>query len=173
MNNNINSTNNNDNNNGFDAGGFTYGVAFVVGLIFTLFIVAFACVRLRMFSRSPNMLNILAGIPPSHAREDHIVEVMEQGHHHHIETTFESYPKLLYCEVKKNKGGSSFYSSCSICLGEYKETDMLRLLPGCGHLYHLNCVDPWLRLHSTCPICRKSSVEAQESSVGDSAIPDA
>ncbi|KAK7268559.1 hypothetical protein RIF29_21260 [Crotalaria pallida] len=171
MNNNSNLEHNHDNNNddnSFDASGFTYGVAFVFGLVFTLFIIAFACVRLRM-ARSPNILNILSGIPPSHHAREDLVE-MEQGlhhhhhHHHNIETSLESYPKLLYSEVVKNKGGSSIYSSCSICLGDYKESDMLRLLPGCGHLYHLNCVDPWLRLHSTCPICRKSSDQDQQSS---------
>ncbi|KAE9619229.1 putative chromatin regulator PHD family [Lupinus albus] len=111
---------NNNVDNGFDASGFTYGVAFVV-------------------------------------EEETLVE-MEQGLHHIQSTTsFESFPKLLYSEVVQNKGGSNIYSSCSICLGDYKESDMLRLLPGCGHLYHLNCVNPWLRLHSTCPICRKTS----------------
>ncbi|XP_061362265.1 RING-H2 finger protein ATL70-like [Gastrolobium bilobum] len=155
---------------------FTYAIAFVVGLMFAILTIAFACVRLRM-TRTPNILSILAGIPPSHhqAGELGIVEDMEQGlhlnhnHNHDIDTSFDSYPKLLYSEVEKNKDG---YSSCSICLGDYKETDMLRLLPDCGHLYHLDCVDPWLRLHSTCPICRKSSVQTPRSSasiVGESA----
>ncbi|XP_019427146.1 PREDICTED: RING-H2 finger protein ATL70-like [Lupinus angustifolius] len=152
---------NNNVENGFDASGFTYGVAFVVGLIFTILVIAFACVRFRM-SQNPNILNVLAGFPPSH-RGENLVE-MEQGlHQHHIETSFESFPKLLYSEVVQNKGGSNIYSSCSICLGDFKESDMLTLLPGCGHLYHLNCVNPWLRLHSTCPICRKSSGQNQNS----------
>ncbi|CAL0299816.1 unnamed protein product [Lupinus luteus] len=113
---------NNNVDNGFDASGFTYGVAFVVGLIFTILAIAFACVRLRM-SQNPNVLNILAGFPPSH-RGENLAE-MEQGLHH-IETSFESFPKLLYSEVVQNKDGSNAYSSCSICLGDYKESDMLR-----------------------------------------------
>lgn len=155
--------NNNTNNNedsGFDPSGFTYGVAFVVGLIFLLLTVAFACLRLRM-ARGPNMLNILAGIPPSrNTREE---DSAEQGLGlHHIDTSFESYPKMLYSQVEK--GSSSVVSSsCSICLGDYTESDMLRLLPHCDHLFHLDCVDPWLRMHSTCPICRESSLQASHS----------
>ncbi|KAK6929022.1 Zinc finger, RING-type [Dillenia turbinata] len=74
------------------------------------------------------------------------------------ESTIMSYPKLLYSQVKIHKGNNidPNTSCCSICLGDYKETDLLRLLPDCGHLFHVKCVDPWLRLHPTCPICRNS-----------------
>ncbi|XP_027364634.1 RING-H2 finger protein ATL70-like [Abrus precatorius] len=160
----MNSSTNND-DGGFDTNGFTYGLVFVIGLIFLLLSVAFACFRLRM-SRGPNMLNILAGFAPSHGENRDPVGIMDRGlHQYHIDTSFESYPKLLFSQIEKNKGGSNnmISSSCSICLGDYKESDMLRLLPDCGHLFHLDCVDPWLMLHSTCPICRKSSVQASNS----------
>ncbi|KAK7391549.1 hypothetical protein VNO78_19965 [Psophocarpus tetragonolobus] len=49
---------------------------------------------------------------------------------------------------------SSSSSSCSICLMDYKECDSLRLLPDCGHFFHVMCVDPWLRINLTCPVCR-------------------
>lgn len=71
------------------------------------------------------------------------------------EATILSYPKLLYSQAKNHEGACTT-SGCSICLQDYKDTDMLRLLPECGHLFHLSCVDPWLKLHSTCPICRNS-----------------
>eukprot|EP01018_Ginkgo_biloba_P019668 Gb_03844 [translate_table: standard] len=48
-----------------------------------------------------------------------------------------------------------FYS-CTVCLGEYEEKDMLRVLPACGHTFHINCIDVWLHQHSTCPVCRLS-----------------
>ncbi|KAG4397691.1 hypothetical protein GLYMA_10G195500v4 [Glycine max] len=136
----MNNSTNNKENNGFDP--------------------TLACVRLRM-ARGPNMLNILAGIPPSrHARSSEEDNSAEQGLHH-IDKSFERYPKLLYSQVEKGSSSSSVVSSsCSICLGDYKESDTLRLLPHCDHLFHLACVDPWLRLHSTCPICRKSSIHA-------------
>ncbi|EYU19848.1 hypothetical protein MIMGU_mgv1a024718mg [Erythranthe guttata] len=50
----------------------------------------------------------------------------------------------------------SYASACSICLADYGEADLIRLLPSCGHLFHLKCIDPWLILHPTCPVCRSS-----------------
>ncbi|XP_027104686.1 RING-H2 finger protein ATL70-like [Coffea arabica] len=70
--------------------------------------------------------------------------------------TLVNYPKLLYSQAKPHKGDDPAASACSICLSDYKETDMLRLLPECGHIFHLKCIDPWLMLHPTCPICRSS-----------------
>ncbi|KAI5062437.1 hypothetical protein GOP47_0022976 [Adiantum capillus-veneris] len=47
-------------------------------------------------------------------------------------------------------------SMCAVCLGEYKEEDLLRTLPQCGHNFHANCIDAWLQRHVTCPVCRMS-----------------
>lgn len=47
---------------------------------------------------------------------------------------------------------------CSICWDDFKMDEMVRKLP-CSHLYHEACIVPWLNLHSTCPICRKSLAE--------------
>lgn len=43
-------------------------------------------------------------------------------------------------------------SSCSICLCEYEDLDELRHLP-CDHYFHQECVDEWLKLKRTCPLC--------------------
>ncbi|KAJ9188389.1 hypothetical protein P3X46_003749 [Hevea brasiliensis] len=45
-------------------------------------------------------------------------------------------------------------AQCSICLGEYQEKEVLRIMPICGHNFHLSCIDVWLRKQSTCPVCR-------------------
>ncbi|WOL16667.1 hypothetical protein Cni_G25455 [Canna indica] len=45
-------------------------------------------------------------------------------------------------------------TDCSVCLSEFREDDALRLLPKCGHAFHLQCIDTWLRSHSNCPLCR-------------------
>ena len=98
---------------------------------------------------------------PSHQRvnattiiTDQGLSNMEQGLD---EATVHSYPKLLYSQAKLRKG-DSIASCCSICLGDYKDTEMLRMLPDCAHIFHLKCVDPWLRMHPSCPICRNSPI---------------
>ncbi|XP_057498219.1 RING-H2 finger protein ATL8-like [Actinidia eriantha] len=45
-------------------------------------------------------------------------------------------------------------AQCAICLGEYQEKEVLRIMPKCGHSFHLSCIDVWLRKQSTCPVCR-------------------
>ncbi|XP_015900193.1 RING-H2 finger protein ATL34 isoform X2 [Ziziphus jujuba] len=47
-------------------------------------------------------------------------------------------------------------AQCSICLGEYQDKEILRIMPNCGHNFHLSCIDVWLRKQSTCPVCRIS-----------------
>ncbi|KAH9610850.1 hypothetical protein KSS87_003467 [Heliosperma pusillum] len=50
--------------------------------------------------------------------------------------------------------GSDDDAQCSICLGDYQEKEILRLMPKCGHSFHLSCIDLWLMKQSTCPVCR-------------------
>ncbi|XP_023641039.1 RING-H2 finger protein ATL64 [Capsella rubella] len=43
---------------------------------------------------------------------------------------------------------------CSVCLSEFEEGEEGRLLPKCGHSFHVGCIDTWFRSSSTCPLCR-------------------
>ncbi|CAL9091502.1 unnamed protein product [Musa textilis] len=47
---------------------------------------------------------------------------------------------------------------CAVCLCEFEADDKLRLLPKCGHAFHLDCIDTWLLSHSACPLCRRSLI---------------
>ncbi|GAB2291656.1 hypothetical protein Dimus_025912 [Dionaea muscipula] len=46
-------------------------------------------------------------------------------------------------------------SECAICLTEFSDGNLLRLLPQCGHVFHVDCIDKWLGCHSSCPSCRE------------------
>ncbi|URE44325.1 RING-H2 finger protein [Musa troglodytarum] len=61
-----------------------------------------------------------------------------------------SYPKFPFSAAS---GGDT---ACSICLCEYREGEMLRMIPDCRHYFHLLCIDVWLRLNASCPVCRTS-----------------
>nr|XP_034591791.1 E3 ubiquitin-protein ligase Os04g0590900-like [Setaria viridis] len=54
-------------------------------------------------------------------------------------------------------GGGEEAATCSVCLGAFQTGEAVRLLPVCLHLYHVECIDPWLDAHSTCPICRSGT----------------
>eukprot|EP00554_Chaetoceros_debilis_P006450 CAMPEP_0194077754 /NCGR_PEP_ID=MMETSP0149-20130528/4326_1 /TAXON_ID=122233 /ORGANISM="Chaetoceros debilis, Strain MM31A-1" /LENGTH=507 /DNA_ID=CAMNT_0038758869 /DNA_START=188 /DNA_END=1711 /DNA_ORIENTATION=+ len=47
-------------------------------------------------------------------------------------------------------------NKCSICLEEYKVGDMVRTIP-CFHEFHAQCIDQWLQLKDTCPICKHAT----------------
>ena len=69
-------------------------------------------------------------------------------------------PTLIYsAAVKRPQDHNISYGlGCSICLADYKPMDVIRLLPTCSHLFHVSCVDTWLKVHPTCPVCRKSPI---------------
>ncbi|KAH7444942.1 hypothetical protein KP509_02G098900 [Ceratopteris richardii] len=62
----------------------------------------------------------------------------------------EALPLFSFSALKGMKEGLE----CAVCLSKYEFLDTLRLLPKCRHAFHLDCVDEWLRRHSTCPLCR-------------------
>lgn len=43
---------------------------------------------------------------------------------------------------------------CAVCLEDVQAGEMVRQLPVCCHLFHVDCIDMWLHTHQTCPLCR-------------------
>ncbi|KAJ7521657.1 hypothetical protein O6H91_19G062800 [Diphasiastrum complanatum] len=69
--------------------------------------------------------------------------------------TIASLPCLRYSLIKRWKQEKA-PTECSVCLTEFGENEKIRLLPSCGHGFHLDCIDMWLFSHSNCPMCRRS-----------------
>ncbi|XP_047323609.1 RING-H2 finger protein ATL20-like [Impatiens glandulifera] len=68
--------------------------------------------------------------------------------------TIESFPKLVLGESRRLPKPND--NICPICLSEYHPKETLRTLPDCTHCFHADCVDEWLRLNASCPVCRSS-----------------
>ncbi|KAL0482374.1 E3 ubiquitin-protein ligase RING [Acrasis kona] len=43
--------------------------------------------------------------------------------------------------------------ACSVCIEDYSINEELTQLP-CEHIFHKDCIVPWIQEHNTCPTCR-------------------
>nr|XP_043612258.1 RING-H2 finger protein ATL70 [Erigeron canadensis] len=140
-----------------DIGGFGYGIGISFGivlLIITITLASYYCTRSTQQSSPQSNIRRSTNVGTIGLQPDSAHYVMDMGLD---EATLMSYPVMAYSDVKiKRKDSGS--SCCSICLADYKGKDLLRQLPDCGHLFHVKCVDPWLRLNPTCPNCRTSPI---------------
>ncbi|XP_008805909.1 RING-H2 finger protein ATL52-like [Phoenix dactylifera] len=59
----------------------------------------------------------------------------------------------------KAGGGLLGAADCSVCLGDFQDGELVRLLPKCGHAFHVPCIDTWLRAHVNCPLCRAGIID--------------
>ncbi|XP_071729477.1 E3 ubiquitin-protein ligase ATL42-like [Rutidosis leptorrhynchoides] len=62
----------------------------------------------------------------------------------------ESLPFFKFSTLKGWKQGLE----CSVCLSTFEDVEVLRLLPKCKHVFHIDCIDQWLEKHTSCPLCR-------------------
>ena len=51
-------------------------------------------------------------------------------------------------------------ATCAICLVDFEDGHLIRILPTCMHAFHVPCIDAWLSKHSSCPTCRGDLMEA-------------
>ena len=66
-------------------------------------------------------------------------------------------------ECKEGPGGGE----CAVCLEAFRAGDRRRVLPGCEHGFHAECIDSWLRKSRRCPICRAEVVAAHGKNAGE------
>ncbi|KAJ6807491.1 protein binding protein [Iris pallida] len=50
-------------------------------------------------------------------------------------------------------------AECSICLSTYEDGVELRQLP-CNHHFHSACIDKWLYINATCPLCKYNIIKS-------------
>jgi hypothetical protein len=66
-----------------------------------------------------------------------------------------SYPKVPFSSTSRAADADAM---CSICLSEYRDGEMLRVMAECSHRFHVACLDAWLQRNGSCPVCRSSPI---------------
>jgi hypothetical protein len=86
-----------------------------------------------------NLLNLIMqndpniyGTPPASGKS-----IKELKKDKIIESNIEKYEKI----------------ECSVCKENYKLEDTISIMP-CHHVFHNECLLPWLKQHNSCPVCR-------------------
>ncbi|KAA8528235.1 hypothetical protein F0562_035514 [Nyssa sinensis] len=124
-----------------------YGIivgALIPGLVCLIGLVCYTCNKIRAYSRRRQLNN---EVPITFTSQPAMTGL--DG------PTIESFPKTVLGESgrlpKPNDG------TCPICLSEYQPKETLRTVPECNHYFHADCIDEWLRINATCPLCRNSA----------------
>mmetsp|Transcript_30893 Transcript_30893/g.49984 ORF Transcript_30893/g.49984 Transcript_30893/m.49984 type:complete len:241 (+) Transcript_30893:164-886(+) len=77
-------------------------------------------------------------------------------------------PSFPYAKPSETQDSDD--NTCSICINDYQVNEELRALP-CAHVFHRDCIDPWLKGKPTCPLCKLDLVEEAVSVPSDTDIP--
>ncbi|GFZ00973.1 RING/U-box superfamily protein [Actinidia rufa] len=142
--------------------GLGYAIAIALGflvLLSTLLLSSYLCCRRRYQNPNPNSNDNGIILPRIIfvAEDDDDAEANQNAAVGLDPMVINSYPKFPFSKVRNDGGGGGGgVSDCSICLCEYRDGEMLRMLPDCKHFFHLTCVDAWLKLNASCPVCRNS-----------------
>ncbi|KAA0044902.1 putative RING-H2 finger protein ATL21A [Cucumis melo var. makuwa] len=136
--------------------GAKYGLIIGVGIpgvLFLIGLVCYICGKCKAFAR-PNRpssnLSLSLGHDPTSTKAG------LDG------PTIESFPKTTLGQSRRLPKSND--TTCAICLSEYQSKETIRTIPDCGHFFHVNCVDEWLKLNATCPVCRTSPEDSSATS---------
>ncbi|XP_040992626.1 putative RING-H2 finger protein ATL71 [Juglans microcarpa x Juglans regia] len=144
---------------------FRFAIVFPLGIILLLILLSYLVYFFgtRLYPSASHRLSQTGRSPQNLDQQGAVFVAIKVGLD---EAILHNFPKLLYAQYILQNSSSGASSSCCICLDDYKESDvLLTLLPDCGHLFHPNCIHPWLRMHPNCPLCRNTLVPVPNTSL--------
>ncbi|KAL6986410.1 RING-type E3 ubiquitin transferase [Sarracenia purpurea var. burkii] len=131
-----------------------YGVIIGIGVPFLICLfglICYACNRIKAYGTRGRELDSELSSPTIIPQRAIILTGLDKS-------TIESYPMTVLGESRRLPKPND--GICPICLAEYQPKESLRGIPECNHYFHATCVDEWLRMNATCPLCRNSPEES-------------
>ncbi|NWX40515.1 RN215 protein, partial [Steatornis caripensis] len=89
------------------------------------------------------------------SRQDPSEQDAELDLKQHIRRRLSALKTRRYHPGKALRSRACEIDSCAVCLDQFHKSQWLRVLP-CSHEFHRDCVDPWLLLRQTCPLCKRN-----------------
>ena len=83
-------------------------------------------------------------------------------------SAIENFPKFAYTSTNIDVNTATkkrMTDESVVCLERYEENEMLRMLPKCGHVFHVDCIDTWLKCWATYPFCRAILLSCDDNSI--------
>jgi len=68
-------------------------------------------------------------------------------------------PDMAYSD---SDSSSKLQTLCTVCHENIKINDCYKRLANCGHFFHAVCIDRWLAIRASCPVCREVVFENDE-----------
>lgn len=86
---------------------------------------------------------------------EELIEQLSSGTHHRgpppaPKSSIDALPTIKITQ----KHLKSSDSHCPVCKDEFELKSDAKQMP-CNHIYHSDCIVPWLVQHNSCPVCRK------------------
>jgi hypothetical protein len=80
-------------------------------------------------------------------------KIKKKSKHNHRDGDHNAEGGVVAAGTEKERSISGEDAVCCICLAKYANNDELRELP-CIHFFHKDCVDKWLKINASCPLCK-------------------
>uniref|UniRef100_A0ACD5UDV7 Uncharacterized protein n=1 Tax=Avena sativa TaxID=4498 RepID=A0ACD5UDV7_AVESA len=148
-------------------------------VFFVVFCVALACIiGIAVCCCLPCIIAILYAVSDQEgASEDDIRQIpkykfrrVDEPEKDSVDATESSGGIMTECGTNQpiEKALAAEDAECCICISAYDDGAELRELP-CGHHFHCTCIDKWLHINATCPLC-KFSIRKSGSSSGSEEV---
>ncbi|ETW00951.1 hypothetical protein H310_06599 [Aphanomyces invadans] len=100
-------------------------------------------------------LDMFLGVPPQLCdAERRLIQGFLSLLQHH-----ETHAPLPIPSLDAKATRPSSLDDCAICLGDFDDNDAHVVTLPCNHMFHSDCVFPWLVRDHSCPLCRTSAVD--------------
>jgi E3 ubiquitin-protein ligase RNF115/126 len=121
----------------------------------------------RVGAVHPNFSSLVVGPSLEALFEQLLLQNNRQGPAPAPQSAIDSMPV-----VKINRRHLDDDAQCAVCKDEFEVGAEAREMP-CKHLYHTDCIIPWLVQHNSCPVCRHPLPSQRSGSTSTPRVPSA